>query len=1521
MQFKIIIGIKRFFKISAWIFALILAVFFGFLIIAQSPKVQTYLAKKAVEMFKDKINGDISFEKIHIRPFNAFVLKNVSITDRSPYKNTNDSLSIPVDTLFKAEYIAATFSIKGLFMNKGLHLGLAKIRNGALNITTEPSGDSTIMNLNKIFMFGNSGNSSDADNDIFDISKVEVENFRFTMRNYTSGTEVRNDAINWNDLDINIFDLRGHDIGMKGKVLKGVADMVSLREKSGYTVFKLSGKAKVGNGKALVSDIKLRDLWSDLNLPKINMYYKGNESWSNFIEEVMMDIKLSRSRISLKSLSYFVPTLKDKMLEIEASGTYKGYVNDFKVNGLKISTLDKGISGEINGSVIGLPDSKAMLTDINFNSFRFNTLAIENIISGLVPQSKIKLSSYAPKEELVFDGKISGPLNRLAVSGKLKSPAIGEFAANVDIRNLTDSSRNLNIAGRISTTDLNIGKIISSKSVGECTMFTSLNAEFSKTGQRVKIDTLRMSKLQALGYTYTGISAGGVFENETFNGKIVCSDPNLNFIFQGIITPSRKTKNAVYQFYANLGYADLHALKLDKREESKVSMQTVANFKMIDGNDIIGTIDVKDLVLKDNIGTHNISDISISSHINDDINRVRIKSSFLDGSYIGSGFFNTFVKDLKALTIGSETPALLTKEAEKWSGNKYDVDITIHDSKDVLSFFAPGLYVADSTKLSLKINEQGMLNALLDSKRIAFNDKYLKNISLDINNKDSQLNASISAEQLNISPISTSNNLINLFADDNNLGIGISYNNDTESENRGEVYLKGKLFRDSKDSLFISAESLPSNIYFNSAAWSLNNAKLLLSGNRIAIDNLELKNENQSLVVDGAYSNSKSDTLFMRLDKFDIGIANSFTDKNLDIKGLLSGMAEISVPRKGNMYMAADLQCDSMSIAGEEIGSLKLRSFKDVERNGFNIFIDNTLNSKHNISATAFVSTDNKTAEGEISLDSLDLGYARPFLTDIFSDLDGFLSGRVWFDGSLKKLNINSSDLYLHDGLMKIAFTQVPYTLNGPLSISSDGVVFHDINIKDRFGSAGIVRGGIGWKYFNDINFDTHLRFTQVEALNIPEGGNPVFYGNAFATGRVDITGPMNAILLDINVSTSKDGNFHLPLNNEASAASSDLLTFKEPVLYEKNDSYEELMARLKEVQKPESDFRLKLHLDVNQGTEAFIEIDKASGNVLTGRGNGTIDIELRPLTKLFTLNGDYNILSGNYHLDVLGITSRDFAIQQGSFIRFNGDVMNSDLDINAVYNTKATIGALIADTTATTRRNVECLINISEKLSSPRISFDIKIPDLDPTAKALVDNALNTTDKVQKQFISLLVAGSFLPDEQSGIVNNSNVLNTTVSEIMASQLNAILERFNIPVDLGLDYENKNGSDIFDVALSTQLFNNRVLVNGTIGNRQYGKNTAGENMVGDLEIQVKLDKPGTIRLNLFSHSADQYTSYLDNTQRNGIGITYQKEFNSFKEFFRNLFTSRKKRKEMELNREVEKQTEQKVTVSIKKKDE
>ena len=389
---------------------------------------------------------------------------------------------------------------------------------------------------------------------------------------------------------------------------------------------------------------------------------------------------------------------------------------------------------------------------------------------------------------------------------------------------------------------------------------------------------------------------------------------------------------------------------------------------------------------------------------------------------------------------------------------------------------------------------------------------------------------------------------------------------------------------------------------------------------------------------------------------------------------------------------------------------------------------------------------------------------------------------------------------------------------------------------------------------------------------------------------------------MNIDAVTAKPGELHIPVTGTETSGSTNLLKFTEPERDVFIDPYEVMISRMQSKEEEEGNFTVNLHVNAQPDVTAFVEIDKASGHVLSGRGNGTLD--LTASEDAFSINGDYTLTGGSYKFVALGFVNRDFEIQDGSSVTFNRDIFESTLDIDALYKTKVSLSTLISDTTSVAnRRTVECGIRITDKLINPRLSFSIEIPELDPTIKSRVESALSTEDKVQKQFLSILLSNSFLPDEQSGIFNNSTMLYSNVSEVMSSQLNNILQKLNIPVDLGLNYQpNEKGNDVFDVAVSTQMFNNRVVVNGSVGNKQYSSGGQTD-VVGDLDIEIKLDRSGAFRLNLFSHSADSYTNYLDNSQRNGVGLTFQTEFNSFRQFFRNMFSSKKKRQEAKRDEE------------------
>ena len=323
----------------------------------------------------------------------------------------------------------------------------------------------------------------------------------------------------------------------------------------------------------------------------------------------------------------------------------------------------------------------------------------------------------------------------------------------------------------------------------------------------------------------------------------------------------------------------------------------------------------------------------------------------------------------------------------------------------------------------------------------------------------------------------------------------------------------------------------------------------------------------------------------------------------------------------------------------------------------------------------------------------------------------------------------------------------------------------------------------------------------------------------------------------------------------------------------------------IKTKDKSQGNFGVNLRLHATDEAEINLDIDKTSGNTLKAKGSGDINISVEG--QQFDIRGSYGIDEGSFNYKLLGLTNKLFSINKGGSVNFTGDVMSTDLDITAEYDTKASISPLLTDSVSTSaRKNVKCKLDVSGKLSNPQLGFDVDILDVEPSIMAQIEPALMTEEKRMKQFVAVLLTGNFLPDDQSGIYNATTGVNyLNIGELMANQINDILEELNIPVDLGLNYQNNDsGRDVVDVAISTQLFNNRVTINGNIGNRQY--NTAGKSdVMGNIDIAIKLGKRGRTTFTLFSHSPDDFSSYLDQTQRNGAGIAFSKEFDNLRELF------------------------------------
>ena len=1480
-------------KIIWLTFVAVVSVLLAGVLAIQLPQVQTYVSDKVVENISARFDGEITFEKIHFKPFTTVVLKNLAIVDNIPSDNPRDSIAAPVDTLFKAQYIIARFTLSGLMRKDHLHLNKAYINHARMNLVLEDTVTYT-QNLSRIFRIPKKEVPGTSTKDVFLIKDVEISDMTFTMKNHRE-EEIRHEwGIDWNDLHVEDINLNASDLRFKSGVMSGHLNRMNFREKSGWVCENISGKATVGNGRTIIDDLRIKDEWSDIRMSQFMMSYKNSREFKYFTERVKIDADLDGTKLDFKTLWYFVPSLHGNDLRTSLTGKFGGYVTDFEFTDMRVATSEGGFSGTITGRVSGLPEIEKAVIDAKLNRFLISTQGLDSFIGEWAPDMKLDMGQFAKGILFSMNGNAKGRLNSLDIDLKVSS-LIGKAGTDIRLTNLISNNGPLGISGTLDTDDFDIGVLINKDIIGKTTLRTDFDARLSRGNQtpEVRLDSLVVDRLYINGYDYSNIAAAGEIAGGSVDGRVICNDPALNFLFQGTFALSPKTHNSRYKFYANIGHADLNAMNIDRRGVSKIRLQTEADFTSTGNGEIIGNMDIADIVLENADGRYDIGNINLTSYSSGKDHSMNLRSGFASASYSGTAAISSFIKDLVDITARKEIPALFKNPEYTWENEKYSLDFICHDMRDLLAFVMPGMYIESGTSLKTSISSDGILEASLNSGRIAFRKHYLKSLNAEFDNMQESLNADISCEELLVSAIRLHDNNLQVHAKDNMIGIGFTYDNHSELENNGEIYLNSTLSRED-DRLSAEIDIRPSSICMNSKKWEIMPSVITIKGKEMNVESFGLISGEEYIGLYGSTSETSHASLNFELQRFDISLVNSLIGDSFGISGFVTGHARLTSPltEKG---ILVDMVCDSTYMAEIPLGVISIGSSLNTEKNGFDIALINEIDGRSSISLTGTVAPKQKKVEAKAMLDRLNTGYAKPFLTTVFSDMGGYITGNMEISGPFDSLEVSSENTRLDNAELTVAYTNVPYKADGAFHIDSKGVYFDDITISDRFGGNGTIGGSINWNNFKDFNFDTQITLNEIEGINLTEDMNETFYGNIFGTGNVSITGPTSSLMLSVDASTAKTGQIHIPMNAaDAGGKGTNLLKFTEIEKEIFIDPYEEMINTINEKEAEESSLNVKVRVNANPDVEAFVEIDKASGNVLSGRGNGILDLEIGDDN--FEINGDYTLTGGNYKFVAIGLVSRDFEIQDGSSVHFNGDILESTLDIDALYKTKASLSTLIADTTSVAnRRTVECGINITEKISNPRLSFSIEIPDLDPMVKSRVESALSTEDKVQKQFLSLLLSNSFLPDEQSGIVNNTTLLYSNVSEAMANQLNNIFQKLDIPLDLGLNYQpNEKGNDIFDVAVSTQLFNNRVVVNGSVGNKQY---TSGgtQDVVGDIDIEIKLDRSGSFRLNLFSHSADSYTNYLDNSQRSGVGLTYQTEFNNFGQFFRSIFMSKAKR--------------------------
>ena len=1439
------------------VFALILLVMATFAAL-QTPYVQTMLTSKAIKALEDNFDADITLESVHFKPMNTILLKGLYIVDNNP------CCEEAKDTLLQAGSLSIRFSLSSLLspMHDDVILKEVHIRDAQFNLVIE-GGDWDI-NLKRMFkLLEKEEKSPMREADILTIHNIIAENLSFSMQNFVTGkrTAPANvNAIDWADMSVSEINLRAREFSISHGLFSAIVDHLGFRERSGWTVKSMKCSTVTGKGRALISGVELDD-----GLTKANFDFSmtgKSEDFKDFVNRVTLDAKIRRGKFSLEMLSRFIPPLAPTPgVCINVSGHAFGPVCNLTAKNITVKDERSSVAMTINGKITGLPDVNAMYVETKVDPLRFKLTDLCRFVNAIAPKAGLNMDKLAGTGLFTASITAKGSLKNMDAILRLDQDD-KDYDASLQLHadNLIGGRRR-SFRGFLNAENLNLQALLGDEKLGFITASTGFDIALPHSGipLDVNIDSLRIDSFHYNGYTYHDITGQMSLHDTDLTADIQSRDESAD---ADITVWSDKYS---YNGALLVNRVDLNATNFDKRGTSIVSLNAYGHVDK-DLDNLQGNANLSGITLTNDKGTHEVDNITLSASKTDEGFDVLLESNIAHATFTGNG-------------------------------QQFRTELESYDTAPLLAFVMPGLYMEHGTHMQMAKDSTGLVAGSVNSGRIARGRDYIKDLDVQIWGKTDSLCTQLSSSQIQLLGYKLNNNFLDAGIKDSLFTFAYAFSNeglDVEKEfGHGNIQLDMVLGQDKS----LDFNVKPSGINFNGRNWAISESAISVKGREIDVNNFLIKSDDHWISIDGGTSETEHKTLKAVLHNMDLAALNEFSEKEMDYRGTVNSVCSLYSPLGEDVpLLETETYATGLGIGKVELGDLTVRSVVDTEAKSFNADIIDIVDGRNAVKGNVVFKPYERNVEAGIKFDAFPIGFVQNILPDVFSNVEGSVSGVVGINGPLNNFRLSSSGTRLDKGLLQIAFTGVPYYMDGTFTLNNEGVKLNGIKVSDKLNGSGTVRGGIVWDRFRNAGMDMNIDVVNIKGLGISaDKASSVVSGDVFASGRVGLNGPFNALTLSTDIRTTGISKLHIALSGAAQATKGNLLTFTSPGT-EQEDPYLALLRTIDKQQEADrSNFRIRMHAIADPAMS--VSLDLGSGGFaagLSGRGNGDIDLALDTEDSNFSITGNYVLTEGEFDVNASSLVHRNFSISDGSSIKFGGDVMQSTVNLDATYQTKASIEALIADKNAVAnRRTVNCGIHMQNRLSNPDIKFSIDIPDLSPSAKSQVDGALSTDDKVQRQFLSLLLSGNFLPDEQSGIVNNNSLLFSNVSEMMANQVNSIFTRLNIPLDLGLNYQPSDDGtrNLFDVALSTQLFNNRVLIGGTFGNRQ-NMSSSGQTIFGDLDIQYKVLRSGSLRLSLFSHAADKYTNALDDSQKNGIGITWQQEFDQLPEWIKRLFADK-----------------------------
>ncbi len=1430
--------------------------------------VQTYTSQKIANYLSEQTKTPITIEGVNISPFKSIVLKGVYVEDyRKDTLIYIGSLKAKIDSFNLKKH---KIYINKLTLNKAyVNLYADKDRNFNYNVFLDSLNSET-----KEKTESNNQKSWD-----ISVANIDLENSQFAYR--TANRKPQDFGMNYDDIYVTDLDLEARNIKLIGDSLDLQLQHLDCIEKSGFELKDFNAKTWITGQQWGLKDVKIVSAHSKLIAKHLYFNYEtGKNYWQQFTKKMQLDFQFTSSRISFLDVAYFNRLLLGFRETGYLSGHVYGTVYDLKGRNIDIvygeNTILKG-----KFYMNGLPYLKDAYLEADFKELTTTISDIENIYIPGYQKEHFNLPENFDNLGLIhYNGKFNGFLNDFVFYGDFNTD-LGKLETDLLFKPITGGNK-LNFKGDLSATNFNLGGLIEQEKVGNISLNVSVNG-FTESSSAQGTMKGNISKVDFNNYEYKNLSLDGFFSNSRFDGQISIEDPNIGFDFKGNIDFS--TEIPTMKFSSHLHKAKLFPLHLNwKDPKAELSLSMVANFAGNAFDNANGIIEISDTQYANSLGEFILKKFTINSFSSPSFKRIILNSDISDAKVEGNYEVAKLISSITNIAYSYLPAYAPDKEfVNTDTTNQFKFSLELKETEPITKLLFPKIKLATNTSLNGKINaKEQEIEMHFRSPKLSFENKSFKELKIDLSTDNKELVLKGRTNELRFSDNFRIYNLSKkIIASDNKVQLSLLWNNWDAVTYSGFISAEGQVKKSVKSNNPVwDINLLPSTLIMADSIWNIPESHFVVDSTSYEIDNFRISRKNQYFGLDGKISNNPNDSINFQIENIRLKNLNDLTRKqNIGIDGTVRGYVELS-DFYGNRLSNSNIILEDLALNNDTLGNFYLHSDwnKAAKELSFSSYTDYKSHKELEVIGSYF--PEQNSLNMNIQIEEMRLNLLNPYFQETISNIQGKASGNLHIEGSPDNL-ISIGKLKLDNAALTVNELQTSYTCNDSIQITPNEFRFQNFKFYDENKNKATIFGVISHKQFSNFDLDLAVNTFTFNILDTKITDNDLFYGQAYVTGVTQLFGPVNDLDIQIIAKTDKNTKLYVPLNNSSDIEENDFITFVNTNYHSKNSIDEEYKIDL-------AGIRMNCDLEITPETDIQIIMDSKIGDVLKARGTGNLKLEIDTKGD-FKIYGDYTIDKGSYLFTLQNIFSKKFNLSNGGNIKWAGDPYDATVNINAMYPVKTTLYDLLLNTPYvdnTKKIPVQCNMNLSQKLSNPNIKFSIDFPTLDQQTQSILEGLFIDEDEMTKQILSLLVLNRFYTPEHLRSTdpdfenkNSSYAVGVTTSELLSNQLSNWLSQISNDFDIGVSYRPGDNltRDEVELALSTQIFDNKVTINGNVGTSN--SQNRDNDIVGDFDVNIRLDKKGKLQLKAFTRS-NEYLVYEDSRNTQGIGIFYKEEFNT-----------------------------------------